>query len=287
MFSMSSHVKDSELIAAIKKQDRDLVQSLCKAQPQLINDETEMGSAKIPLYVASSIGNAEIVRILLENGASVNKICVISNDDFRRTTALNIAAEQGHVDVVKLLLLEKDAQIDVLKNNSEAPKALLVASSSGHAEVVRVLLEKGAELNTQDNDGRTALCLAALGGHLSTVQVLVEKGANVNFITGYDFTALSYAAAHGQLATANYLIENRAEVEPVLKFGMSPLYLAASKGKTEIVELLLEKGADIHRVHIGRRDIKTTPLDAAKENKQEKVVALLEEAINSAHSRRP
>ena len=51
------------------------------------------------------------------------------------------------------------------------------AAEGGHEAVVKLLLEKGAELETKDNDGWTPLSWAAEKGHEAVVKLLLEKGA--------------------------------------------------------------------------------------------------------------
>jgi ankyrin repeat protein len=43
--------------------------------------------------------------------------------------------------------------------------------------VVKLLLEKGAELETEDRHGWTPLSYAARNGHEAVVKLLLEKGA--------------------------------------------------------------------------------------------------------------
>ena len=61
---------------------------------------------------------------------------------------------------------------------SGAATALYIAAQNGHLEVVRFLVESGAnkDQGTTD-DGATALYIAAQTGHLEVVRFLVESGA--------------------------------------------------------------------------------------------------------------
>jgi ankyrin repeat protein len=45
---------------------------------------------------------------------------------------------------------------------------------------VKLLLEKSADLNFQDNNGRTPLSWAAEKGHEAIVMLLFEKGGKLN-----------------------------------------------------------------------------------------------------------
>ena len=45
-----------------------------------------------------------------------------------------------------------------------------------HEAVVKLLLEKGAELKTKSNNGKTPLSYAAKNGHEAVVKLLLEKG---------------------------------------------------------------------------------------------------------------
>ncbi|MGA2093146.1 MAG: ankyrin repeat domain-containing protein [Sedimentisphaerales bacterium] len=55
--------------------------------------------------------------------------------------------------------------------------ALLWAARAGHTEVVNLLLEKGAEVNVKDNNGKTALGMAKLRSYADIVQLLEKAGA--------------------------------------------------------------------------------------------------------------
>ena len=73
-------------------------------------------------------------------------------------TALHTAAENGHLQVVRLLL-EGGASCDQART-SDGTTALILASCNGHLEVVRLLLENGASCDqARTSDGTTALIL--------------------------------------------------------------------------------------------------------------------------------
>jgi ankyrin repeat protein len=57
--------------------------------------------------------------------------------------------------------------------------------------MIQLLLEKGADSNLGDNDGRTPLAWAAEKGREETVKILLENGANVNSTDNYGQTPLS------------------------------------------------------------------------------------------------
>ena len=89
-----------------------------------------------PLIDASRHGRLADVEALLSGGADVNE--PKTND--RGATALCIAAQEGHMEVVAALLAE-GALLDVADN-----PALNYAASCGHLEVVAVLLAAGARV---------------------------------------------------------------------------------------------------------------------------------------------
>lgn len=80
------------------------------------------------LYAASSYGNVEVVKVLLEFGASKNA----SHDD--GTSAMSVAAENGRVPVVRALI-EAGADMNAARSDGATP--LLIAAGCGRLEVVR------------------------------------------------------------------------------------------------------------------------------------------------------
>ena len=58
---------------------------------------------------------------------------------------------------------------------NDGTTALMLAAQDGHVEIVRLLLESGADKHLAMNDGRTALIVAPQRGHLEIVELLLES----------------------------------------------------------------------------------------------------------------
>lgn len=55
-----------------------------------------------------------------------------------------------------------------------------MASAKGHEKVVLILLDRGADINAQQEMWGTALHVACCEGHEKVVQILLDQGADIN-----------------------------------------------------------------------------------------------------------
>ena len=97
-----------------------------------------------------------------------------------RATPLHQAAESGDLAKVRELLDSHPDWVNLVDEEGET--ALLEAAEEGHAEVVGLLLERGASLNHQDEEGETALMEAAEESQLECVKLLLGKGAALGLL---------------------------------------------------------------------------------------------------------
>ena len=98
--------------------------------------------------------------------------------------ALIMAAREGHLDIVTMLL-DRGAVIEEVVPGDE--NALIGASGAGELDVVRLLVSRGANVNARvwaeegwpDRQGewRTPLNMARRGGHTAVVRYLQSVGA--------------------------------------------------------------------------------------------------------------
>lgn len=103
----------------------------------------------------------------LSAGSKENDELVAKSD---KTTAFIRASRSGFTAITKIFL-KRTGQINT--NSTAKYTDLMVASMNGHADIVRLLLEKGANRDLKDNEGKTAMDLA---GDPDVKNLLQENG---------------------------------------------------------------------------------------------------------------
>lgn len=208
-----------------------------------------------PLYVAAQNGHVPIVRMLLARGASVDK-------GRRRggRTPLWIASQNGHIEVVRELLAAH-AHVDAVETEDGFPP-LYATAWNGGVEIVEVLLASGASMYLPNRNEATALYGAARNGHADVVKLLLARGAEVDRVNTNNVTSLWIAALKGRTDVVELLIANGAEVDSADVDRVTPLWIAAENGCTQVVKALLAGGAQADLAN----DNGLTPLYVAAKN---------------------
>jgi ankyrin repeat protein len=224
----------------------------------------------------------------LEEGSSYVGQTVLPKGSW---TALMYAARQGARGAVAALA---DARADLDATDPDGSTALTLAAINGHADVVALLLERGANPNLADRTGMTPLYAAVdlhtmqlgfgrpdppsavVAGSVDMVKGLLAHGADPNARLSTRILKRVYTAGDGKLgkgATA-YMRAARAGDVPLMKMllgagadpslaqdnGNSPLLLAAGLGyrgpiggseqmALDALAFTLEHGADINAVN--------------------------------------
>jgi len=222
--------------------------------------------------------DTERARLLIERGADVNTASTEGQ------TPLIAAASQRDGSPVVALLIAKGAHID-FEDGRRSSTALNIAAEAGAVESVRILLSNGAKPAIPNRFGVTALGSSPTGRSVEIAQLLLQKGLDVNAgttdsgrvtngpIDRLKITALHNAAAFGPVDMVRSLLKAGANVDARDSRNLTPLFfaLATEYPSTEIVQTLLQSGAD---VNAGDKTGET-PLDWAEKFGNPRVIALL------------
>ena len=120
------------------------------------------------LIHAAGHGKLPEVCNLIQEGANINATFGFG------TTALMVASQNGHLDVVYELLMCNN--IDVNHQGERGNTALMYAISKGHFDIVVALMKHDEmDVNRMDDIGSTALKWASFRGHVDIVIELLKR----------------------------------------------------------------------------------------------------------------
>lgn len=141
-----------------------------------------------------------------------------------------------------LKLLFRRARMPAPQNDMKGFTPLHSAVQLGDEESVRSLLDAGADANARDGRyGWSPLFLSLLswdGWSEEGPLLLLERGADINSVDNEGWTPLHYAADVGLKDAVVWLSENGADITARNNRGRTPLDVAKRRGNSEIVALL-------------------------------------------------
>lgn len=114
------------------------------------------------------------------------------------------AAANGDAQKCEEILKKRDADVNgVFASHT----ALQAASQNGHLEVIKVLLKNGADVEIEDKDGDRAVHHAAFGDEPAVVEVLAQSGCDLNARNKRRQTPLHIAVNKGHVGVVKILLE--------------------------------------------------------------------------------
>ncbi len=134
------------------------------------------------------MGNIELVKEAIENGADVNT-------KKGQDTALMMAARNDNEDVARLLL---DAKADCNMTDDYSSTPLMIAVRRGKENLVKLFLRYGADPDIKSRYGDVALLLAAYGYGIivkmeDILKLLLDAGASLDIMDKQGLNVLDTA----------------------------------------------------------------------------------------------
>jgi len=195
----------------------------------------EQGIGCTALMMACQKGDLEIAELLLSRGAS---------SSFGNLPPLYFAVINGSEELC-LLLRKYGADPNVSTPLEEGGLLHLFVGVPNNEMPIKLLLKLEADINRQDEKGRTPLHDAVVLKSLQTVKLLIELGADVNKEDKKGRTPLHDAVVLKSLEIMALLKARKADPNKQDKKGRTPLHLATRSlpYDPECIQSLFDQGA--------------------------------------------
>ena len=163
------------------------------------------------LRLASIKGKThDILRIMKQDGPEVLK-----SIDSDRKTVLHYLCQEGYEEIVEFVLSDR-YEVDVNAQDVNGWTPLHFACRGGNFDTIQLLLEKGADPSILAVDNSSPLHYFVRSKMYNpiaihkTLDLLVEKGKNVDLQNNIGECALHHAASNGVPLFVLYLLKNKA-----------------------------------------------------------------------------
>ncbi|OAA72510.1 Ankyrin repeat-containing domain protein [Cordyceps fumosorosea ARSEF 2679] len=210
----------------------------------LINERADVSGPNYagitPLLVAVFVGDEELARLLIDKGADINW------RDQKGATLLMYAS-----------FLQPNERLwprNLIGDIREPTHAM----QEGFA---KLLIDKKADVNASDADGKTVLMHAVLYGNQWDLQLLLRCDAKVNTSTADGETALTYAVRARNHEALDWLLHSQADTDATTQNRHKALSIARAAGNQEAARLIetYTPGTQYYRDFHHRRSIMLLP----------------------------
>ncbi|CAG2235599.1 unnamed protein product [Mytilus edulis] len=221
----------------------------------LMDQETDDGLT--PVIISCQNGNAEQLKELLENGASVR------TTDKTGKNALHYCADNLETQCAEMLLMREESLIHVQDEQGFTP--LHMAVIGGNVPLLKLLVRKGADVDILDADGHTPSHWATVCTHLEILDVLIEQDAELSKCDNHNAYPIHYAAqmngrdnGHSDTKIGEKVLKklldsgipcdvlDKDRRQPLLWAASAALHCAASRGHSDCVDKLKKLGAEVN-----------------------------------------
>lgn len=202
-----------------------------------------------PIMIAAKINNYDVAKVLIENGADLNRKRDISYEidtseseiekaEDTTRSILAYAIENDNLELAKLLI-ENGAKLDIDYNGKNL---LMLAAKSNSIECMKLLMSKGIKVNQKDKKGKTAIFYAIESDSLDVFKLLMENKADLGIVLKSGETVAEYAVMKDSYSILYYLIL----MEEKIKLSLDDIFTAAKLNSSKVLSLLVAEGIDFN-----------------------------------------
>lgn len=193
--------------------------------------KVDVQAQKSKLRAAVQAGHVEMLEALFDREPGIGP------PEQRRAELAGMAAQQGHLPVLKALLrhINEPTILQNVLDNLVYPSA-----KQGHSAMIAHLAKRRASVNGVDQKGEKPLALAAGEGHAEVVEKLLSLRADADHQNEHNITALQMAVISGKDAVVTAMLTGGTALDPELETRRGHLHAAAHAGHIPVAKALLQ-----------------------------------------------
>ena len=203
-----------------------------------LNPTSCNGYYQPPLVIAVRYGLDWLVEELIEAGADVNLSCGLD-------TPIQAAAKEGQIRICRILLDHKaDPTLEGDQMKGIIGGALELAAHNGHLDVVKLIIEAGVPVDNRYLTWGTALAQAAGEKNCTIAEYLLQQHADPDIDCGLYGTPFLAAVAGRDIKIVTTFLKHGVNINHKGVGRGNALVIAAHCSHEEIFALLRNQGAD-------------------------------------------
>lgn len=191
---------------------------------------------------------AAVTKVSCDNGPSSDGLNTLLKKLFETHISgdpnQELVKSAANGDVQKCEELLKRGDVDV-NGVFSSHTALQAASQNGHVDVINILMKYNANVEIEDKDGDRAVHHAAFGDEPLVITVLAKAHSDLNARNKRRQTPLHIAVNKGHIQVVKKLLELGSHSSLQDCEGDTPLHDAITKKRDDILSLLLDYNSDI------------------------------------------
>lgn len=216
---------------------------------KLVSSGLDLSHQQVPLIMAIGKGLIDVVKLFIMSGIDLN-----NPDDYVAGLPIATAAYRNNEEMLKVLM-EGGAKIDkpfITSSNYTTP--LIVAIKNNSYDAAKFLIVNGANVNYNKFPNQwTPIYFSINLEDYNLTRLLVDNKARLDHKDMYGYTPLLRIINESKYSDTKKIIEylinnmNLYELEIRNNFGENALSLAILKDNVKLVKTLLEKGMSLEK----------------------------------------